>query len=137
MFYNPKITHPACTIEGVPNQLFSSGMLPYQHCDEVRKAFGGGRLNCKVVNEVNKVDQLADVDVGEYLTTKYVLWLDLRTPDDDTVHGSSRAEEHGSEGIMLQLTKKQESAGAINMYVFIVTDAQLNITESRRHSVVH
>ena len=94
-FYNSKSTFLACTIEGVPNHLFPSGMRPYQHFGEVRQAFGGGRLNCPVVNEVNKVDQLADVDVDEYFTANYAFWLDLRTSDDDAVHGNGRTVDNG------------------------------------------
>jgi hypothetical protein len=29
-FHNPQITKVEVTIEGVPNQLYSQGMLPYQ-----------------------------------------------------------------------------------------------------------
>ena len=30
-YYNPRITKVQVTVEGIPNQLYAQGMLPYQH----------------------------------------------------------------------------------------------------------
>ena len=73
----------------------------------------------------------ADVNLEEFLTSKYSLWLDLRTSDDDRLHGSGRRIENASEGITIQITKKAEAAGALNIYLFVVMDAQLNIEGCR------
>ena len=35
--------------------------------------------------------------------------------------------ENASEGITLHIGKKEESAGALNAYVYLIMDAQLNI----------
>ena len=74
---------------------------------------------------------LADVNLGEFLTSKSSLWLDLRTSDEDRFHSSGRRIENASEGIMIQITKKAEAAGALNIYPFVVMDAQLNIEDGR------
>ena len=74
---------------------------------------------------------LADVNLGEFLISKYSLWLDLRTRDDDRLHGSGRRIENASKGITIQITKKQEAASAWNIYLFVVIDAQLNIEDDR------
>ena len=74
---------------------------------------------------------MADVTVREYLTTKYALWLDMRTSDDDTLHGSGRRVENASEGVTIQITKKAETAGTLNMYLYVVMDAQMNIENGR------
>ena len=72
---------------------------------------------------------LTDVSLGEFLTNKYAFWLDLRTTDDDRLHGSGRRIENASEGVTIQLTKKAEAAGALNIYLFIIMDAQLNLED--------
>ena len=62
---------------------------------------------------------LADVSLGEFLTS--ALWLDLRTTDDDRLHGSGRRVENASEGVTIQLTKTAEgAAGALNIYLYIL-----------------
>ena len=63
----------------------------------------------------------------EYLTDKYALWLDFRTIDENNLHGTGRRIENASEGIMLEIEKKAESAGNLNAYVYLIMDAQLNI----------
>jgi hypothetical protein len=80
---------------------------------------------------------LADVSLGQFLTTKYALWLDLRTTDDDQLHGSGRRIENASEGVTIQITKATETAGALNMYLYIVQDAQLNIEDGRFVSALY
>ena len=74
-FYNPKITKVKVTIEGIPNQLFSQGMRAYQMCDEARKLFAAlsGRKRHPDVSVVAKDLALADVSLGEFLTSKYAL----------------------------------------------------------------
>ena len=74
---------------------------------------------------------LADVTVGEYLTNKYALWLDMRTNDDDSLHGSGRSIENASEGVTVQITKRAETSGTLNMYLYVIMDAQINIENGR------
>ena len=50
-----------------------------------------------------------------YLNNKYALWLDFRTIDENTLHGTRGKIEDTLEGITLQIEKKPESAGALNM----------------------
>ena len=77
-----------------------------------------------------------DLALGEFLTSKYALWLDLRTTDDDRLHGSGLHIENATEGVTLQLTKASEGAGGLNIYLYIVTDAQLNLEDGRFVSAV-
>ena len=71
--------------------------------------------------------QLYDLSLGEYLVNKYGLWLHFRTIDENELHGTGRRIENASEGITLQIVKKEESAGALNAYIYLIMDAQLNI----------
>ena len=114
-FFIPKITKVEVTIEGIPNQLFSQGMRAYQMWDEARKLFAPGDKRHPEVVVVAKDLGLADVSLGEFLTSKFALWLDLRTTDDDRLHGSGRRIENASEGVTIQLTKTAEAAGALNI----------------------
>ena len=117
-FYNPKITKVVVTIEGVPNQLYSQGMRAYQMWDEAKKYFAaspGSKPNPEVGKVIKDLD-LADVNLAEFLTSKYSLWLDLRTSGGDRLHGSGRRIENASGGITIQITKKAEGTGALNIY---------------------
>ena len=128
-FYNPKITKVTATIEGIPNQLYASGMLPYQHWNEIRRYFADGQFRTAV--GISKEFHLSDVSLSDYLTDNYSLWLDMRSTDDNSLHGTGRRIENGSEGITLQLEKTSEAAGVLNCYVYVVTDASLNIQNGR------
>ena len=76
-------------------------------------------------------------DLGEYLVNKYALWLDFRTIDENELHGMGRRIENASEGIILQIEKKEESAGALNAYIYLIMDAQLNIQNGTYVSAVY
>ena len=136
-FYNPKIDKVELTIEGVPNQLFAQGMRSYQQWDEVKKLFAGGSKLPSDVSKVARSLDLNDMSLGAYLTSKYALWLDLRITDDNELHGSGRRVENGSEGITLQITKTAEAPGALNVYIFIVMDAQLTINNGNFESAIY
>ena len=122
-FYNPKIQKVSITVEGKPNQLYSQGMRSFEQYDEAHKYFAEGRL----VNDVQAQLQLYNVSLREYLTNKYALWLNFRTIDENELHGMGRRIENASEGITLQIEKKAESDGALNAYIYLIMDAQLNI----------
>ena len=94
-FYNPKITNVMITLDGNPNQLFASGMRPHQQFSEIKKIFADGkhRTNTHVAKEL----ELADIELEDYATTKYALCLDMRTTDDDSLHGSGRKIEGASQ----------------------------------------
>ena len=62
---------------------------------------------------------------------------DFRMIDENELHGMSRKIENASEGITLQIEKNEESAGALNAYIYLIMDAQLNIQNSAYVSVVY
>ena len=99
--------------------------------DEAKKYFAPGSKRHPDIGKVAKDLALADVNLGEFLTSKYSLWLDLRTSNDDSLHGSGRRIEKASECITIQITKKAEATGALNIYLFVFMDAQLNIEDGR------
>ena len=97
--------------------------------------FTKGKQNDNDANEVQMHLQLYDLSIGEYLTDKYTLWLDFRTINEDALHGAGRRIENASEGVTLQIEKSAESAGALNAYIYLIINAQLNIKDGAFHSI--
>ena len=136
-FYNPKIQKVSVNVEGKPNQLYAQGMRSFEQYDEICKYFTEGKQRDNDANESQKHLQLYDLSLGEYLVNKYALWLDFRTVDENELHGTGRHIENASEGITLQIEKKEESAGALNAYIYLIMDAQLNIQNDAYVSAVY
>ena len=132
-FYNPKIQKVSIIVEGKPNQLYVQGMRSFEQYDEICKYFTEGRL----ANDVQAQLQLYDVSLGEYLVNKYALWLDFRMIDENELHGTGRRIENASEGITLQIEKKAETAGALNAYIYLIMDTQLNIQSGEYISAIY
>ena len=80
-FYNPKIQKVSVIVEGKSNQLYAQGMRSFEQYDEIHKWFAERVQRGNNVNEVQKQLQLYDLSSEEYLTYKYVLWLDFRMID--------------------------------------------------------
>ena len=136
-FYNPKIQKVSVIVEGKPNQLYAQGMRSFEQYDEICKYFAEGKQRDNNANEIQKHLQLYDLSLGEYLVNKYALWLDFRTIDENFLHRTGRRIENALEGITLQLEKKAESAGALNAYIYLIMDAQLNIQSGAYVSAVY
>ena len=109
-------------------------MRSFEQYDEICKYFAERKQRD---NNVQKQLQLHNVNVGEYLTDKYALWLDFRTIEKNELHGMGGRIENASEGITLQIEKKAESAGALNAYIYLIMDAQLNIENGTYISAIY
>ena len=115
-------------MEGKPNQSYAQGMRSFEQYDKICKYFTEGKQKDNNANDVQKQLELHDLNVGEYLTDKYTLWLDFRTIDENTLCVTGRRIENALEGITLQIEKKKaESAGNLNAYIYLIMDVQLNI----------
>ena len=124
-------------MEGKPNQLYTQGMRSFEQYDEICKYFSEGKQRDNDANEIQKHLQLYDLSLGEYLVNKYALWHDFRTTGENELHGTGRRIENASEGITLKIEKKTESAGALNAYIYLIMDAQLNIQSGTYVSAVY
>ena len=136
-FYNPKIQKVSVIVEGKPNQLYAQGMRSFLQYDEICKYFAEGKQRDNNANEIQKHLQLYNLSSGEYLVNKYALWLDFRTIDENELHRTGGRIENASEGITLQIEKKEESARALNAYIYLIMDAQLNIQNGAYVSAVY
>ena len=124
-------------MEGKPNQLYAQAMRSFEKYDEICKYFAEGKQRDNNANEIQKHLQLYNLSLGEYLVNRYALWLDFRMIDENELHGTGRHIENASAGITLQIGKKEESAGALNVYIYFIVDAQLNIQNGTYVSVVY
>ena len=72
----------------------------------------------------------------DFLTTKFALWIDIRSSIDNTLHGSGRAVEKG--GILLQIKKAPETIGDLMCCVFSLEDtvAHLSVTDPSGISMI-
>ena len=130
-------TKVSVIVEGKPNQLYAQGMRSFEHFDKACKYFTEGKQRDYNANEIQKHLQLYDLNLGEYLVNKYALWLDFRMIDENELHGTGRRTENASEGITLQIERKEDSAGALNAYIYLIMDAQLNIQSGTYFAVVY
>ena len=106
-FYNPSIKKILTTSNGIPHQLYPGGVLSRDIFPEAKKYF-------------YKPD--SDVTWGEILTTKFGLWIDIRSSNDNRIHGSGRTVERS--GILLQIERAADSSdGDLVCYVFSLEDA--------------
>ena len=124
-------------MEGKPNQLYTQLMRSFEQCDKICKYFAEGKQRDNDANEIQKHLQLYNLSLGEYLVNKFALWLDFKTTDENELHGTGRRIENALEGITLQIEKKEESAGALNAYIYLIMDAQLNIQNGAYVSAVY
>ena len=130
-FVNPNITKVEMTIEGVSNQLYSQGMRQYQQWDEINKYFALTSKRDKETDKVAKDLYFSDTNIAKYHTKRFALWLDLRSTDDNTLHGSGRRIENASEGITIQIEKEHGPDENLNIHLFIIQDAQINFENGR------
>ena len=120
-----------------PNQLYAQGMRSFAQYNEICKYLSEGKHRGNNTNDVQKHLKLQNVSVEEYLTDQYALWLDFRKADENSLHGTGRRIENASEGITLQIEKKAETAGALNAYIYLIMDAQLNIQSGAYVSAIY
>ena len=113
-FYKPSIKKILTTINGIPHQLYPGRVLSRDIFPEAKKYF-------------YKPD--SDVTWGEFLTTKFGLWIDVRSSNDNRLHGSGRTVERS--GILLQIERTADASdGDLICYVFSLEDAVAHLNTS-------
>ena len=101
-FYNPSIKKILTTINGILHQLYPGGVLSRDIFPEAKKYF-------------YKPD--SDVTWGKFLTTKFGLWIDVRSSTHNRLHESGRTIERS--GILLKIERAANASdGDLVCYVF-------------------
>ena len=136
-FWNFGVKKISVTIEGIPNQLFSNGILPTDIYDECERFFGGMYKEDRSIDNTVKKLSLSGVGPIEFFDKKYAVWLDFRSTQDNFLHGSGRKIVSVSEGISLEIERDADTEtfdGTI--YAFMFMDGLLQIVNKRLDSVV-
>ena len=109
-------------------------MFECQHWPEINKFFSDS--NTKNTRVIVKDLNLSSIEMGDYYKDKYGLWLDFRSTDDNSAHGSGRRIGDGG-GIQIQMTREAESQAPLTMYVFLIMDAQLTVEDGNFKSLTY
>ena len=118
-FVNPKITSVNFNIDGVPNKLFSNGMLPSDFWQSLNN-----RFNTKDTS--NESDFYAD---------KFALWIDLRSHPNNDIHGSGIFLKNTQDGVKIEIKRQTGGSGNITCHMFVVADAIMEIIESNLKNI--
>ena len=121
-FVNPDITSVKIDIDGVPNMLYSRGMIPTDLYKSILQRFTG------------------DTSVKEkdfYTNDKFALWIDLRTHSDNNIHGSGLALRNTRDGVKLEICRTTGGNGNITCHMFIVADTLMEIMNSSLRSIMY
>ena len=124
-YKNPEISKVEITIEGIANKVFSQSMRMLDQWPEIKKYLMNENIKSTEYCNINQVDY--------YTKDKYALWLDLRTTEDNSLHGSGKKLQNTKDGIQLFMRLKKGTG--YKMHVYIISDAQLNISNSQLDSV--
>ena len=123
-FYNPGITSINIDVDGVPNRLYSKGMIPSDLWESVKKRFEkeSGSSRCSVKEK-------------DFYADKFALWVDMRTHPDNGIHGGGLALNNTQDGVKLEIKRKQSGSGTITCHMFVVADAMMEIMNSGLRSI--
>ena len=104
----------------MPHQFFATGLQAREIYSELKKYFYREHSN---------------VTWGEFLTTKFGLWIYTRSSTDNSLHGSIRKVEKS--GILLQIEKSPETSdGDLTCYVFSLEDAAADLSVTDPSSIL-
>ena len=125
-FVNPTMLSVAININGMPNKLYSKEMNVTDFYDSIMKRM---EPLCGNVSE-HDVQPLSF-----YTGNMFGLWIDLRTFPDEVIHGSGFSLDSTSDGVKLEIRRKTGGSGKITCYVYIVSDALVEIMKSGLASI--
>ena len=128
-FMNPNISKVKVTIEGIANKLYPEGMRLSDQWEETKKHFMSEEL--KKTHDCNLTMEKYYGDAN-----CFGLWIDLRTTEDNTLHGSGKALQNTKDGIQLAITK-DGTKGPYKVCIFIISDAQIIIQNCQINSLKH
>ena len=120
-FVNPDIKSININIDGMPNRLYSKGMVPSDFWESIKRRMGGAG---KVKEE-------------DFYTDKFALWIDLRTFTDNGIHGGGLHINTTREGVKLEIKRKTGGSGNITCYMFVVADALMEIMNTELKSILY
>ena len=125
-FINPDIQSVSININGMPNKLYSKEMIVTDFYDSIMKRYGKE-------NEGDDYNSIVPADF--YINGAYGLWIDLRTFPDEVVHGGGFTLDSTKDGVKLEIRRKVSGSGKITCYMYVVSDAIVEIMNSGLSSI--
>jgi len=120
-FVNPNITKVEVNVDGMPNKLYSKGMLPTDFWDSIIRRYG-------------QTDNLTQKD---FYKDKFALWVDLRTYPSNEIHGNGLLLNSTKDGVKLQINREVHGTGNITCHMYVVADALMEIVDSDLKSILY
>ena len=121
-FVNPAILSVAININGMPNKLYSKNMITTDFYDSMMKRMEP--LGSDVVFPSNY-----------YTGGMFGLWIDLKTFPDEAIHGCGFSLDSTSDGVKLEIRRKAGGSGKITCYIYVVSDAIVEVMNSGLDSI--
>ena len=121
-FVNPAMLTVDIDINGIPNKLYSKTMQTTDFYESMMKRmeFKGG----DVVFPSNF-----------YAGDMFGLWIDLRTFPDEEIHGCGFHLVSTSNGVKLKIRRKAGGSGKVTCYIYIVSDAIMEVMDGGLSSI--
>ena len=118
-FVNPKITSVNFNIDGVPNKLFSNGMLPSDFWQSLN----------------NRFDTKDTLKESDFYANKFALWIDLRSHPDNDIYGGGLFLNNTRDGVKIEIKRQTSGSGNISCHMFVVVDAIMEIMKSNLQNI--
>ena len=119
-FLNPDIRSVNININGMPNQLYSKGMIHSDFWEAIKRRMG-------------RSGSLKEKDF--YTGDKFGLWIDLRTFFDNSIHGGGL--RNTKDGVKLEIKRNVSGSGIITCHMFLVADAVMEIINKDLKSIMY
>ena len=127
-FVNPAMLSVAININRMPNKLYSKDMIMTDFYDSIMK---------RMEPLCGNVGDCIVKPLSFYAGDIFGLWIDLRTFPDEVIHGSGFSLESTSDGVKLEIRRKAGGSGKITCYIYVVSDALVEIVKSGLHSILY
>ena len=124
-FVNPAMLSVAININGMPNKLYSKNMIKTDFYESMMKRMEP--LGGDIIFPSNFYTDGA----------KFGLWIDLRTFPDEEIHGGGFTLDSTSDGVKLEIRRKVGGSGKVTCYIYIVSDAIVEIMNSSLDKVLY
>ena len=118
-FVNPAMLSVAINVNGMPNKLYSKNMTTTDFYDSILKRM---EPLCEKRHQTHIIYPL-----HFYTGDKFGLWIDLQTFPDPEIHGGGFTLDSTSDGVKLEIRRKAGGSGKVTCYIFIVSDALVEV----------
>ena len=121
-FVNPAMLTVAINMNGMPNKLYSKNMQTtdfYESMQKRMEPLGGDMI----------------YPSNFYTGGRFGLWIDLRTFPDSEIHGGGFALDGTCDGVKLEIRRKAGGSGTVTCYMYIVSDAIVEVMNGGLSSI--